>query len=67
MARATLRTEIKSALHTAKEDKVQALVHAKKATSLLDKAAIHGVMKKNTVQRTISRLYKKIEAISAEQ
>lgn len=65
MAKATLRTEIKSALHSAKtEDKEKTLAHAKKAMSLLDKAAIHGVMKKNTVQRTISRLYKKINALA---
>ena len=67
IAKAALRTEIKSALRSAKTgEREQALAHAKKATSLLDKAAIHGVMKKNTVQRTISRLHRRINALGQE-
>lgn len=64
-ARATIRTAIKKAHSHVEEGNADAAHDAaKKATSLLDKAAIHGVIHKNTVRRSISRLNKKVASIS---
>ncbi len=65
-AKSTIRTSIKTAIELAKSGKRdEALLEAKKATSLLDKAIVHGVLHKNTVQRTISRLHRNIESHSS--
>lgn len=65
-AKAAIRTTLKRASTAAASgDKDAAQVLAKKASSLLDKAAVHGILHKNTVQRTISRLYKSINAAQA--
>ena len=64
-AKSTIRTSVKTALQLAKTGKRQeALTEAKKATSLIDKAVIHGVFHKNTAQRTISRLHRNISSLS---
>ena len=65
VAKGAIRTKIKSALAAAKEgDKESALKEAQAASSLLDKAAIHGVLHKNNAARRISRLYKQIGSAS---
>lgn len=67
-ARATVRTAIKSAIETAKSgDKEAAELKAKKASSLLDKAVVHGLLHKNTVRRTISRMYRQINSDQSAQ
>ncbi|MCL4131405.1 UNVERIFIED_CONTAM: hypothetical protein GTU68_021156 [Idotea baltica] len=43
----------------------EALAEAKAATSLLDKAMIHGTLHKNTVRRIISRMHKNINSATA--
>lgn len=61
--KSAIRTVIKSSISakTAGEvEKAQEL--AKKATSLLDKAAIHGVIHKSNAARRISKLYKNINS-----
>jgi len=42
--------------------KEEAAKLAREATSLLDKAAIHGVLHKNTARRTIARLNQKVSS-----
>ena len=65
-AKSTIRTSVKEALKLAKTGKrEEALSEAKKATSLIDKAVVHGVLHKNTAQRTISRLHKNISTLSS--
>ncbi|MDD2942696.1 MAG: 30S ribosomal protein S20 [bacterium] len=66
LAKATFRTFIKKTLAAVKaSDSTSANTFARKAESLLDKAAIHGVIHKKTAQRTISRLQKRVNSISA--
>ena len=62
-AKSAIRTSVKTAIQYAKTGKAEeAMLEAKKATSLLDKAVVHGVIHKNTAQRTISRLHKGVAA-----
>ena len=62
-AKSTIRSQIKSALQSIESgNKEQAKEAATTATTLLDKAAIQGVLHKNTARRKISRLQKKIAA-----
>lgn len=64
-ARATLRSAIRKAQKFAEDgNKEGALDAAKKASSLLDKAAVHGLLHKNAARRSISRLNKRVSAIS---
>ncbi len=56
-AKATIRTTLKGAKAAAESsDFAKAEELEKKAARLLDKACVHGVMHKNTVARTKSRL-----------
>ena len=56
-ARSTIRTTMKKAKALAAEgQKEEAQSAVVKATSLIDKAVVHGVLHKKTAQRTISRL-----------
>jgi len=65
-AKSTIRTTVKTALQLAKTGKQsEALSEAKKATSLIDKAVVHGVLHKNSAQRTISRLHRNIATLSS--
>ena len=60
-AKATIRTKVKAALAALESnDKDSAKALAKQATSLLDKAVIHGVIHKNAAKRRVSRLNKKM-------
>lgn len=66
-AKSTLRSAIKSALTLATEkgDKDAVTVALRKATRLLDKAAVHGVLHKKTAARHISRLTKRVKSAQA--
>ncbi|HMO18157.1 MAG TPA: 30S ribosomal protein S20 [Oligoflexia bacterium] len=60
-AKSAIRTAIKKiSSHLEKGEKDSAVAHAKVATKLLDKAAIHGIIHKNAAARTISRISLKI-------
>jgi len=62
-AKSAIRSSIKKTALLVKQGKREdALAEAKKATSLLDKAIVHGVMHKSTAARTISRLHRSINA-----
>ena len=63
-ARASIRTAIKSTLSSIETgDANAAKESAQKATSLIDKAVVHGVLHKNNAKRRISRLYKKLNSL----
>ena len=60
-AKAAIRTTTKAALAAAEAgDTEKAKALAKAATSLLDKAAIHGTLHKNNAARHISNLNRRI-------
>ena len=55
--RSSFRTAMKKARSLAEQNQVEAAqAEAKKATRLLDKAVSHGVLKRQTASRYISRL-----------
>lgn len=59
--KSTIRTTVKRALAAAKSgDKAGATELARKASSLFDKAVVHGVLHRNNARRSISRLQKAI-------
>lgn len=65
IAKSAIRTTMKSALEAAKSgDKEAAKKLTTKAVSLLDKAAVHGLVHKNNAKRRISRF---VKAISSAQ
>lgn len=65
-AKATFRTAIKSTLAAIDNgDKSKAEEGLKLSTKLLDKAAIHGVLHRKNASRRVSRLTKKVNALSA--
>ena len=67
-ARATIRTEIKKSVQLADQGNLEeAKVSAKKAASLLDTAAIHGLHHQSNAARSVSRLYAHINKASAAQ
>jgi len=64
-AKATIRSKIRetmAVLEGENPSKEEAAKLAREATSLLDKAAIHGVLHKNTARRTIARLNQKVSS-----
>lgn len=62
-AKASIRTAIKKVSSLlASGEKEAAAVQARHANKLIDKAAIHGILHKNTAARTISRLASKVNA-----
>ena len=66
-SRSEIRTWVKSSLKSAKEgDLAAAQEHAKKATRLLDKAVVHGLLHKNNAARRISRLQRRIVTLAAQ-
>jgi len=63
VARGSIRTTVKSALEASTQgDSETALAKAKIATTLLDKAVVHGVLHKNNAARRISRLHRLINS-----
>lgn len=66
LAKATFRTFVKKTLKAVEAKDVDAAnSFSKGAISLIDKAVVHGVLHKNTARRTISRLQKRVNSISA--
>lgn len=66
LAKSTLRTAIKTTLELAGANKTtETKAHARLATKLLDKAAVHGIVHKKNAQRRISRLAKAINKTAA--
>ncbi len=65
--KSSLRTAIKKTVELiVAGDLAAANSHAKLATKMFDKAAIHGILHKKTAARSISRLYQKINQASNE-
>lgn len=68
LAKATFRTAIKKATTLAAAGDAQpAKSAAVDAISLLDKAAIHGIIHKKTAARKISRLQKRLNKLSEQK
>ena len=68
LAKATFRTALKQTTTLAQAGKqAEAKEAAKAATTLLDKAAIHGIIHKKTAARKISRLQKKLNRIASQK
>ena len=64
-ARATIRTAVKNTLAQVEAGNAEeAKKGAAEANKLLDKAVLHGVLHKNNANRRISRLNKKVAALS---
>lgn len=67
LAKSTIRTSVKNALVLAKSGKKEeAVKEVRNVNKLLDKAAVHGVLHKNSVRRTISRVTVRVNDILAK-
>ena len=65
-AKGSIRTEVKKALSLAKDgDFENADKSVVAATSLMDKAVIHGVLHKNNARRRISRLTQRVAQLKS--
>jgi small subunit ribosomal protein S20 len=62
-AKSTIRTTLKKVTQLLESgDKEAAAAHARLATKLFDKAAVHGVLHKKNAARSISRLQARLNA-----